>query len=46
MKNRWTFKVPTSESDYGLLVYAGISGKTDNIGVNYHGIDVIDLQET
>lgn len=37
---KWTFKVPEEKSEYALLVYAGISGKTNNTGVDYSGINV------
>lgn len=39
----WTFKVPDEKSKYGLLVYAGVTGKTKNIGVNYYGITVNEV---
>ena len=39
---RWTFKAPEKDSDYGLLVYSGIFGKTNNIGVKYSGIEVFE----
>lgn len=38
--SRWTFKVPEEESEYSLLVYAGISGKTKNVSVEIRGINV------
>lgn len=37
---KWTFKVPEEKSEYALLVYAGISGKTRNTGVDFSRIDV------
>ena len=37
---KWTFKVPEVKSEYALLVYAGIPGKTKNISVDYSGINV------
>lgn len=40
--HRWTFRVPEKDSDYGLLVYSGIFGRTNNIGVKYSGIEVFE----
>lgn len=37
---KWTFKVPEVQSEYSLLVYAGVCGKTKNVGVDYRGINV------
>lgn len=37
---KWTFKVPEEKSEYALLVYAGILGKTKETGVDYSGINV------
>ena len=38
--DRWTFKVPEEKSEYSLLVYAGVCGKTKNVGVDYRGVNV------
>jgi hypothetical protein len=38
--DRWAFKVPEEKSEYSLLVYAGVCGKTKNVGVDYRGINV------
>lgn len=37
---KWTFKVPEVKTEYSLLVYAGVCGKTKNVGVDYRGINV------
>ena len=41
---KWTFKVPKEKSEYALLIYAGISGKTKNTGVDCSGINVSLLE--
>ena len=38
--NQWTFKVPKEDLKYSLLLYAGIPGRTKNVGVEYRGIKV------
>ena len=43
---KWTFKVPEEKSEYALLVYAGISGKTRNTGVDFSGINVSVFEAT
>lgn len=43
--SRWTFKVPKENSNYALLVYAGVVGKTKEVGVAYKGIEVSLLSE-
>ena len=40
---KWTFNVPEEDSDFSLLVYAGVLGKTTNVGVEYRGIKVSSL---
>ncbi len=43
---KWTFKAPEEKSEYALLVYAGISGKTRSTGVDYSGINVSVFEAT
>ena len=43
-KLTWRFSVPEQPSTYHLLVYAGIAGKTENIGVIYKNIKVTGEQ--
>lgn len=37
---KWTFKAPEVKSEYSLLVYAGVYGKTRDVGVDYRGFNV------
>lgn len=37
---QWTFKVPAEKSDYALLVYSGLHGKTKGVGIKISDIRV------
>jgi hypothetical protein len=38
--SEWIFKVPEENSKYLLLAYAGVCGKTRDVGIEYRGINV------
>lgn len=38
----WTFKMPKEMSDYGLLIYSGVYGKTKGIGIEVNDIAVFE----
>ena len=39
-RQEWCFAVPEKSGTYQLLVYAGVAGKTENIGVYYKNVNV------
>lgn len=38
----WTFKMPKEMSDYGLLIYSGVHGKTKGIGIKVSNLSVYE----
>ncbi len=40
----WAFTVPSDDSEYQLLIYAGIHGETSGIGLTYTGVTVSVLE--
>lgn len=39
---QWTFKVPAEKSDYALLVYSGVHGKTKGVGIKVSNISIYE----